>query len=130
MGDFYEFTNLRIYVSITLHILLHATSRPDVWASTIGGTSEFHWWYSKVPAMELGGTSERDLMETKKVFLVFSSDDVFSCAATSGEVRAGGRVCSQTQSHDSTTKAHSAKTSAEGFCLFFLKMPRKFRLIH
>ena len=49
---------------------------------------------------------------------VFASDDVFSCEATSGEVRAGARACSQAHTHDINTKAQSAKTSAEGFCMF------------
>ena len=39
----------------------------------------------------------------------FSSDDVFSCAATSGEVRACVGACSQTHSHDISTKARRAK---------------------
>ena len=48
----------------------------------------------------------------------FSSDDVFSCKATSEDVRAGAGACSQAQSHDVSTKARSAKTSAEGFLRF------------
>ena len=51
---------------------------------------------------------------------VFSSDDVFSCKATSDDVRAGAGACSQAQSHDVSTKAQSAKTSAEGFLMFLL----------
>ena len=53
-------------------------------------------------------------------FLGFSSEDVFSCAATSDVVRACAGACSQAQSHDVSTKAQSAKTSAEGFFRFLL----------
>ena len=52
--------------------------------------------------------------------VVFSSDDVFSCVATSDEVRACARACSQAQSHGISTKAQGAKTSEEGFFMFFL----------
>ena len=50
---------------------------------------------------------------------VFALDDVFSCAATSGEVKVGAGACSQAQSHDFTMKARRAKTSEEGLFLFF-----------
>ena len=40
---------------------------------------------------------------------VFSSDDVFSCAATSGDVRVCARASSQAQNHGSNTKARRAK---------------------
>ena len=53
-------------------------------------------------------------------FYCFSSDDVFSCKATSDEVRAGAGACSQAQSHAVSTKARSAKTSTEGFFRFLL----------
>ena len=53
-------------------------------------------------------------------FYCFSSDDAFSCKATSDEVRAGAGACSQAQSHDVSTKARSAKTSTEGFLRFLL----------
>ena len=53
-------------------------------------------------------------------FYCFSSDDVFSCKATSDDVRAGAGACSQAQSHDISTKAQSAKTSTEGFFRFLL----------
>ena len=48
-------------------------------------------------------------------FYCFSSDDVFSCKATSDEVRACAGACSQAPSHDVSTKARSAKTSQRGF---------------
>ena len=51
-------------------------------------------------------------------FYCFSSDDVFGCKATSDDVRASAGVYSQAQSLDSSTKARSAMTSAEGFSRF------------
>ena len=51
-------------------------------------------------------------------FLGFSSEDVFSCAATSGDGRACARARSQAQSHDITTIAQRAKTSLEVFSRF------------
>ena len=45
---------------------------------------------------------------------VFSSDDVFCCAATSDDVRFCARACSQAQSHDISTKAHRAKDISRG----------------
>ena len=51
-------------------------------------------------------------------FFCFSSDDVFSCKATSDDGRACAGACSQAQSHAVSTKARSAKTSTEGFLRF------------
>ena len=53
-------------------------------------------------------------------FLVFSSDDVLSCKATSDEGRACVKACFQTQNHDISTEARRAKTSEEGFLRFLL----------
>ena len=53
-------------------------------------------------------------------FYCFSSEDVFSCRATSDDGRACAGVCSQAQNHAVSTKARSAKTSAEGFFRFLL----------
>ena len=53
-------------------------------------------------------------------FHCFSSDDVFGCAATSGDGRACAGACSQAKSHVVITIARSAKTSAEGFFRFLL----------
>ena len=69
-------------------------------------------------------TAERDAL--KKIFglvpvygfYCFSSADVFSCKATSDDGRAGAGACSQAPSHAVSTKARSAKTSAEGFFRF------------
>ena len=49
---------------------------------------------------------------------VFASEDVLRCEAMWGDVKAGVRACSQVQSHDSSTEARRAKTSAEGFLRF------------
>ena len=54
------------------------------------------------------------------VFFCFSSDDVFSCKATSDDGRAFAGACSQAKSHAVSTKTRSAKTSAEGFFRFLL----------
>ena len=51
-------------------------------------------------------------------FLCFSYEDVFSCDATGDNGRAIAGACSQAQSHDNSTKARRAKTSAEGFLRF------------
>ena len=53
-------------------------------------------------------------------FYCFSSDDVFSCRATSDDGRAFAGACSQAKSHAVSTKTRSAKTSAEGFFRFLL----------
>ena len=55
-------------------------------------------------------------------FFCFSSDDVFSCKATSDDGRACVKACFQTQNHDVSTKAQSAWTSAEVFLRFLLKI--------
>ena len=59
------------------------------------------------------------------VFIVFASDDVFSCKATGDDVRACAGACSQAQSHDISTKARSAKTSTEGFSRFLFIIETK-----
>jgi hypothetical protein len=48
-------------------------------------------------------------------FHCFSSDDVFSCAATSDGVRACAVACSQAQSHDSSTGLEELKHQQRGF---------------
>jgi hypothetical protein len=48
-------------------------------------------------------------------FLGFSSEDVFSCAATSDVVRACAGACSQAQSHDSSTGLEELKHQQRGF---------------
>ena len=48
-------------------------------------------------------------------FLGFSSDDVFSCAATSGDGRACAGACSQAQSHDVNTGLEELKHQQRGF---------------
>ena len=48
-------------------------------------------------------------------FLGFSSEDVFSCAATSDVVRAYAGACSQAQSHDSSTGLEELKHQQRGF---------------
>jgi hypothetical protein len=59
-----------------------------------------------------------NVLYIENVFYCFSSDDVFSCEATSDDVRACAGACSQAQSHAISTKAQRAKTSAEGFSWF------------
>ena len=66
--------------------------------------------------------AEKPLSDMRSLFLVkrsvtvfFASDDVFSCKATSADVVACAGACSQAQSHDISTKARRAKTTAEGF---------------
>ena len=54
-------------------------------------------------------------------FLGFSSEDVFSCAATSDVVRACAGACSQAQSHDSSTGLEELKHQQRGFQGFCLK---------
>ena len=54
-------------------------------------------------------------------FLGFSSEDVFSCAATSDVVRACAGACSQAQSHDSSTGLEELKHQQRGF-LGFVKL--------
>lgn len=48
-------------------------------------------------------------------FLGISSEDVFSCAATSDVVRACAGACSQAQSHDSSTGLEELKHQQRGF---------------
>ena len=51
---------------------------------------------------------------------VFSSDDVFSCAATSDDGGAGVKAGFQTQSHDISTKARRAKDNSRGVLYVFV----------
>ena len=55
-----------------------------------------------------------------KCFLGFASDDVFSCNATSDDVRAWAGACSQAQSHDISTEARRAKDIGRGFFQVFV----------
>ena len=48
-------------------------------------------------------------------FLGFSSDDVFSCAATSVDGKACAGACSQAQSHDVNTGLEELKHQQRGF---------------
>ena len=85
-----------------------------------------HWQKQKKGAVNRNGFKVQGSKiqvpgsQEDKLFYVFSSDDVFSCAATSGDVRVSARACSQAQRHDINTKAQSAKTSTEVFFMFLL----------
>ena len=50
----------------------------------------------------------------------FSFDDVFSCAATSDDVRVCARACSQAQNHEISTKARRAKDISRGVLYVFV----------
>ena len=56
----------------------------------------------------------------KNGFLCFSSDDVFSCAATCGDGGACARARSQAQSHSISTKARRAKDISRGVFYVFV----------
>ena len=64
-------------------------------------------------------------------FLGFSSEDVFSCAATSDVVRACAGPCSQAQSHDSSTGLEELKHQQRGFQGFcYRKEKRNYKTIY
>ena len=73
------------------------------------------WW--KTPRFALKNLFGRD---SAYGFYCFASDDVFSCETTSDEGMDCAGACSLAQSHDISTQAQSAKTSAEGFSRFLL----------
>ena len=37
--------------------MMYTNLQTDVWASSNGGTAEFHWWYFRVPKVELKSSS-------------------------------------------------------------------------
>ena len=55
------------------------------------------------------------VMYIENGFYCFSSDDVFSCAATSGDGRACAGARSQAQSHDISTGLEELKHQQRGF---------------
>ena len=88
------------------------SGQPSHWQKHKKGAVNFIGSWLKVlktRLIEKAHMSDLGRAQEDMLFYVFSSDEVFSCVATSGDVKVSARACSQAQNHDSNTKARRAK---------------------